>query len=123
MTTKKVKKTGKYGVRAGVGIRKKYLLATKTDESKYVCSKCGYKGKIKRKAAGIYECSKCKTKITGGAYRLKTERALKGWVTMYYCSRCKEEYDEYPKSEKCKVCSGRIFFKKREPVAKKVKAD
>lgn len=41
---------------------------------------------------------------------------------MYVCKRCKELYEEYPASGKCKVCSGRIFFKKREPVLKKVKA-
>ncbi len=72
MTTKKVKKTGKYGVRGGVGIRKKFLLAT-TDKSKKICPKCGAENKkIKRVAAGIYHCSKCDTKISGGAYKYKT---------------------------------------------------
>jgi len=73
MVTKKVKVTGKHGVRAGVGIRKKYLLATTTDKTKYVCPKCGYIGKISRKAKGIFTCSKCKTQIAGGAYKLKTK--------------------------------------------------
>ncbi len=72
MTTKKVKVTGKHGVRAGVGIRKKFLLATTTDKSKYVCPKCGFLGKISRTAKGIFKCSKCKTMISGGAYKLKT---------------------------------------------------
>jgi large subunit ribosomal protein L37Ae len=72
MTTKKVKKTGKYGVRGGVGIRKKFLLAT-TDKSKKICPNCGAENKkLKRVAAGIYHCSKCDTKISGGAYKFKT---------------------------------------------------
>jgi large subunit ribosomal protein L37Ae len=78
MTTKKVKITGKYGVRGGVGIRKKYLLATKTDKAKYVCPTCGSSGKISRTAKGIYECRKCKSKISGGAYRLTSMRGVKG---------------------------------------------
>ena len=71
MSTKKVGKTGKYGVRGGVGIRKKFLLAT-DDKSKKICPNCGTKDKIKRVATGIYQCQKCKTKISGGAYRFKT---------------------------------------------------
>jgi ribosomal protein L37AE/L43A len=72
MTTKKVGKTGKYGVRAGVGIRKKFLLATATDASKYVCPNCGYVGKLKKTAKGIFTCSKCSSKVAGGAHKLKT---------------------------------------------------
>jgi large subunit ribosomal protein L37Ae len=70
--TKKVKKTGKFGVRAGVGIRKKYLLATQ-DNSKKVCPNCGAKGdKIKKEATGIYFCKKCGAKIAGSAYKFKS---------------------------------------------------
>ena len=58
MSTKKVGKTGKYGVRGGVGIRKKYLLAIE-DKTKKVCPKCGTKDKLKRVATGIYQCQKC----------------------------------------------------------------
>lgn len=74
MVTKKVKKAGKYGVRAGVGIRKKFLLATATDSKKYICPVCGYAGKIKKKALGIYVCSNCGAEIAGGAYKLKTRK-------------------------------------------------
>jgi DNA-directed RNA polymerase subunit RPC12/RpoP len=42
---------------------------------------------------------------------------------MYVCAKCKEEYDDYPESKKCKMCSGRIFYKKRDPVLKKIKTD
>lgn len=71
MSTKKVGKTGKHGVRGGVGIRKKLLLATE-DKSKKICPSCGTKDKIKKIASGIYQCKKCETKISGGAYKFKT---------------------------------------------------
>jgi ribosomal protein L37AE/L43A len=74
MVTKKVKQTGKYGVRAGRGIRQKYLLATKTDESEYECPNCGYKGKIKRKMSGVFVCRKCNTEIAGAAYKLSSKK-------------------------------------------------
>ncbi|MDD3244902.1 MAG: 50S ribosomal protein L37ae [Candidatus ainarchaeum sp.] len=73
MTTKKVKKTGKYGVRGGVGIRKKFLLATQ-DKAQKVCPNCGTKDKIKRVATGIYKCTKCEVKIGGGAYKFKQSK-------------------------------------------------
>ncbi len=70
MNTKKVGVTGKYGSRGGVGIRKKYLLAI-DDKSKRVCPTCGTKDKIKRVSSGVYQCRKCGTKISGGAYKFK----------------------------------------------------
>lgn len=73
MATEKVKQTGKFGVRSGRGIRQKYLLATKTNKSEYVCPSCGYKGKIKRTASGIFKCDKCNTQIAGAAYKLKSK--------------------------------------------------
>jgi len=74
MATKKVKETGKFGVRGGRGIRQKYLLATKTDKSSYVCPNCGYKGKITKKDSAIYKCSKCNTQIAGAAYNLSSKK-------------------------------------------------
>ena len=41
---------------------------------------------------------------------------------MYSCARCKETYEEMPENNKCRSCGSRIFFKKREPILKKVKA-
>lgn len=73
MATKKVKQTGKYGVRGGRGIRQKYLLATKTDKTSYICPTCGYKGRIQKKDKAIFECKKCKTKIAGAAYKLSSK--------------------------------------------------
>jgi DNA-directed RNA polymerase subunit RPC12/RpoP len=41
---------------------------------------------------------------------------------MYVCSRCKTEYDVIPENGKCRECNSRIFYKKREPILKKIKA-
>ncbi|MDD3177946.1 MAG: DNA-directed RNA polymerase subunit P [Candidatus ainarchaeum sp.] len=41
---------------------------------------------------------------------------------MYYCSRCKTEFDEIPENNKCSVCGSRTFYKKRFPIIKKIKA-
>lgn len=41
---------------------------------------------------------------------------------LYYCSKCKAEYQEIPENDKCANCNSRIFYKKREPVLKKIKA-
>lgn len=68
--TKKVGLTGKFGSRYGLRIRRKIL---KVDSRKSnVCPYCGKK-QVKRIAAGIWECQKCKKKFSGGAYILKYE--------------------------------------------------
>ena len=41
---------------------------------------------------------------------------------MYVCIRCKAEYEKIPENSKCTVCGSRTFYKKREPIVKKVKA-
>jgi len=65
--TKKVHSTGRFGSRYGVGIRKKVLKVELKQKAKHKCPVCEL-GKLKRKAAGIYFCSKCKTEFAGGAY-------------------------------------------------------
>lgn len=65
--TKKVKKAGRLGSRYGVGIRKKLLKVEEKQERKYACPFCGFK-KVKRKAAGLFVCRKCKARFAGGAY-------------------------------------------------------
>jgi len=42
---------------------------------------------------------------------------------MYICINCKQEYDDYPEGRKCMSCGGKVFSKKRTPIAKKVKTD
>ncbi len=72
--TKKVGKTGKYGSRYGLRIRKKILKveSKKTKE----CPYCKRK-RAKRIAAGIWECSKCNNKFSGGSYIIKKTKGEK----------------------------------------------
>jgi len=65
--TKKVKSTGRFGTRYGVGIRKRILKVEAKQKQKHKCPSCGFK-KVKRTAAGIFECNKCGAKFAGGAY-------------------------------------------------------
>ncbi len=72
--TKKVGKTGKYGSRYGLKIRKKIL---KSEAKK--TKKCPYcqREQIKRIAAGIWTCNKCNNKFTGGSYTVKKSKGEK----------------------------------------------
>ena len=65
--TKKVKAAGKFGSRYGLKTRKRFLDINRRAKKKHICPKC-LKDSLRRVAAGIYECKKCKNKITGGAY-------------------------------------------------------
>jgi large subunit ribosomal protein L37Ae len=69
--TKKVKSTGRYGSRYGVGIKKRVLKVEEKQKKKVVCPFCGFKT-IKRLAAGLFTCKKCEAKFTGGAYEAET---------------------------------------------------
>ena len=66
--TKKVGATGKFGARYGLRIRRRYL-EVEAQKTK-ICPYCKKK-QLKRVAAGIWECKKCKTKFAGGAYTPK----------------------------------------------------
>ncbi|MDD3083756.1 MAG: 50S ribosomal protein L37Ae [Candidatus ainarchaeum sp.] len=69
--TKKVNSTGRFGSRYGVGIRKRILKVEERQKNLNPCPFCGFK-KIKRIAAGLFECKKCSAKFTGGAYTTET---------------------------------------------------
>ena len=71
--TKKVGSMGRFGTR--YGRRVKVLLGEieKKQKQKHQCPMCK-KFKLKRVAAGIWECKGCGTKMSGGAYVPKTEK-------------------------------------------------
>jgi len=71
MVTLKTGSTGRFGSRYGVGIRKRILKVEEKQKKLDVCPFCGF-SKIKRQAAGLFQCKKCDAKFTGGAYESET---------------------------------------------------
>lgn len=65
--TKKVGITGKYGPRYGSSLKYRAKLCMDAQSKRYECVFCG-KIALKRVAAGIWQCRRCKKRITGGAY-------------------------------------------------------
>lgn len=72
--TKKVGITGRFGPRYG---KKQKLLLAQVEtqqKQKHQCPVCK-KIKLKRVAAGIWQCASCNSKIAGGAYVPVVERS------------------------------------------------
>ncbi|PIN85409.1 MAG: hypothetical protein COV47_02290 [Candidatus Diapherotrites archaeon CG11_big_fil_rev_8_21_14_0_20_37_9] len=69
--TKKVGSAGRFGSRYGVGIRKKLLKVEDKQKEAKECPNCGSPA-VKRKSAGIFNCSKCGHEFVGGAYFTRT---------------------------------------------------
>jgi large subunit ribosomal protein L37Ae len=69
MATKKVKSTGRYGVRYGLTIRQRVLDVEKNQKKKQKCPYCG-RLRAKRISFGIFKCNKCEAKFTGRAYEV-----------------------------------------------------
>jgi large subunit ribosomal protein L37Ae len=65
--TKKVGSTGKFGVRYGRGVKKRYLAIDKVQKAKHACPRCLKPG-LKRTSPGIWLCEKCGLKFAGRAY-------------------------------------------------------
>lgn len=67
MTTKKLKSVARFGARYGLGVKSRVLKIEQRQKQKFNCPNCGFP-KVKRKARGIFECRKCGSKFTGGAF-------------------------------------------------------
>jgi len=70
--TKKVGITGKYGPRYGTKTKKVVLEIEEKRKQEKICPYCE-RPALKRLAAGIWYCKKCKTKFAGGAYFPKSD--------------------------------------------------
>ena len=66
-STKKVKSAGRYHARYGIGIRRRLIDVEEKQKKKQACQSCGFK-KVKRKAPGIFFCTKCGSQFAGGAF-------------------------------------------------------
>ncbi|MEM5793196.1 MAG: 50S ribosomal protein L37ae [Candidatus Aenigmatarchaeota archaeon] len=71
--TKKVGTTGRFGPRYGRKAKVLLLEIEKKQKQRHQCPVCK-KTKLKRIAAGIWECNGCGSKMTGGAYFPRIER-------------------------------------------------
>jgi len=69
--TVKVGSTGRYSARYGVGVKKRVLAIERRAAVAVACPFCGF-SRIKREAAGLFNCQKCDAKFTGGAYESQT---------------------------------------------------
>jgi len=70
--TKKVGSTGRYGSRYGAKLRRRALDIDSRRKEPTRCPSCATKA-LKRKAVGLWECSKCDLLFAGGAYVPFTE--------------------------------------------------
>jgi large subunit ribosomal protein L37Ae len=60
-----------YGIRYGVGLRKRYDAVKHDKQRKYKCDLCG-KTAVKRVGNAIWHCRHCNATFAGGAYTFKT---------------------------------------------------
>ena len=65
--TKKVGSTGRYGSRYGAKLRRRVLDIDNRRKEPTRCPACATKA-LKRKAVGLWVCSKCNLLFAGGAY-------------------------------------------------------
>ena len=69
--TKKVGTTGRFGTRYGATIRKRIRKIESTLKIKHNCPSCNSK-KVSRVSIGIWECSFCGFRYTGGSWAPET---------------------------------------------------
>lgn len=65
--TKKVGSTGRFGPRYGAKLRRRVLDIDNRRKEPTRCPACATKA-LKRKAAGLWQCTKCDLLFAGGAY-------------------------------------------------------
>jgi len=93
--TKKVRPTGRFGSKYGVGIRKRVSKVEDKQKAYAECPFCGFK-RVRRKAAGLFACKKCDAEFTGGAYQAHTllGKSIKKMVTQKSFSRADEVFED-----------------------------
>lgn len=67
--TKKVKASGRFGVRYGKTVRAKLSKVEEKQRKKQTCPFCKKLG-VKRLSKGIWKCSKCNKKFASDVYHL-----------------------------------------------------
>lgn len=69
VTKEKAKTTRRFGPRYGRTVKLRLAKIEEEQRKKHKCPYC-HKPAVKRLAAGIWFCKKCKTKFTGKAYSI-----------------------------------------------------
>lgn len=69
--TKKVGSTGRLGTRYGATVRKRVRKIEKVLKSKHNCPSCDSQ-KVRRVSIGIWECTFCGYRFTGGSWAPET---------------------------------------------------
>jgi large subunit ribosomal protein L37Ae len=66
--TKKLGISARFGSKYGKSVRDRFRDVQRIHKGEHECPNCKKPG-LKRKASGIWECSKCKHKVAGKAYK------------------------------------------------------
>ncbi|RJQ15511.1 50S ribosomal protein L37ae [Candidatus Woesearchaeota archaeon] len=66
--------TKRYGTRYGRRLREKAAVIEKEQRKSHKCPYCSYP-KVKRIAAGIWQCGKCKAKFASRAYTITKSKS------------------------------------------------
>jgi len=77
--TKKVGISGSFQARYGSTLRKRWKLIVEKMKGDIKCPKCETRGSIHRVSTGIWHCTKCNAKFTGGAYYIETPRGAESF--------------------------------------------
>jgi large subunit ribosomal protein L37Ae len=70
--TKKIGPTRGFEARYGATVRKRYIEAISGLKKAQKCPQCGSIS-VRRQSVGVWECRKCSTVFTGGAYSPSTK--------------------------------------------------
>lgn len=68
MRTRKVGAAGKFGSRYGKKIREDFVKIESLKKTSWECPRC-LKKRVRRLAAGVWECDACKHRFAGKAYK------------------------------------------------------
>lgn len=94
--TKKVGISGKFGPRYGAVVRTKWRRIAEVQKGVHKCPKCKSSVKNMRTSVGLWECSKCGAKFSGGAWAPATKPGQQSYRTT---TRLAKELAEITKNE------------------------
>ena len=93
MTRTKLSAASRYGPRYGSTLKKKIKDIEETQRKKQVCPQCNRRS-LKREEYGIWKCTKCKTKVAGGAYKPNTPSGLEARRIVKRKEKAEEKAEE-----------------------------